>query len=316
MISYRQQLAKIGYQPNEFVSYRSFFLAPHSLRETLCSMDFPRDFSEVIPGDEIGEDWTEEVQGCAFAHGRWFLVSNRSGAPRLHVFEGLDFPKVQVKSWDLRGVPPPNPSLPGFQFNHFGAILISGDEIFIDHWYNNSGQILVLQGDGASIYFSRWINLANPDGRVGMIAINFERRKIVTAGGGLNIDRVYLHSLDTGEYEDKMLMLNPGIHDQCYAQGGFWSPNNHLYISSGEGHFLESAKGHQYIYCYSPLNGRLLNRIGVPSEEGSQELEGCSYAAVVRNGRQVYVHAVLLANRIFTDNIFLKSFSADRPELI
>jgi len=313
MLSYRQQLAKIGYSPHDLVSYRSFFLAPNSLREAMRSMDFPGRFWEADPGTELDKDWTEEVQGCAFAHGRWFFVSNADGAPRLHVFDGQSGAKV--KSWNLLSMPPAN--LPGFSMYHFGALAIQGDEIFIDHWCDAGGQILVLHGDGASASFSRWIPLENVNGRVGMIAIDFARRKVVTSGGELNIDRVHLHSLDTGRYENRTLMLSPPITDGCYAQGGFWSPNNHLYISSGQGGILDSARGYQYIYCYSPLNGKLMHQIGVRSAAGRQELEGCCYANVVRNGQAVYFHAVLLENELSAkDDIFLKSFSADRPELI
>lgn len=320
MSSYRQQLAKIGYSSNESVSYRSFFLAPESLRETMGSMDFPDNYWEADPGTEKDKDWTEEVQGCAFAHGRWFYVSNASGAPRLHVFDGMSGAKV--RSWDLRAVPPPDPPLAGFSTHHFGALVIDGDEIFIDHWCDAGGQILVLRGDGASIAFSRWIPLENVNGRVGMIGIDFARRRIITSGGDIDIDRVYLHFLDSGRghrsgsYAGKTLLLNPRISDHCFAQGGFWSPNNHLYISSGQGEIGDASREYQYIYCYSPLNGRLMRKIAVRSAAGRQELEGCCYANVVRNGQSVYFHAVLLENEAAKDDIYLKSFSADHPELI
>ncbi|QSQ24698.1 hypothetical protein JY651_07045 [Pyxidicoccus parkwayensis] len=315
MISFKQQLAKIGHPAGQPVSYRSFFLAPPNLRATLRSMDFPSRFWEAIPGTEQDKDWTEEIQGVAFAHNRWFYVSNASDAPRLYVFDGPSGQKI--KSWNIKNVPAPNPPIPGFSMYHFGAIAIDGNFIYIDHWCDAGGQILVFEGDGATLNFVKWIPLENVNGRVGMVAINFAQRMVVTAGGAKNIDRVYLHSLDTGRFAQKTLMLNPRISDDCYVQGGFWSPNNHLYISSGQGGFFDSAKGYQYIYCYSPLNGQRLGTIPVRSAAGRQELEGCCYAAVTRNGQQVYFHAVLLENEeTAKDDIFLKSFSADLPELI
>jgi hypothetical protein len=317
MLSYRAQLAKLGYGPAETVSYRSFFLAPASLRKTMRSMDFPTSFWEADPGDEWDEDWTEEVQGCAFAFNRWFFVSNRAGKPRLHVFDGS---MNKVASWDLAAVPPPDPELPGFEFYHFGAVLIEGNRIYIDHWCDapeRHGQILVLEGDGSYVNFVRWITLQDQNGRVGMIALNVPRRRIVTAGGEKNIAQVYLHDLDSGDYAGKTLALNPPITDGAYAQGGFWSPNNHLYISSGIGGLDMSSRAHQWIYCYSPLNGRLMGTVHVTTQWGKQELEGCSYADVIRNGQHVYFHAVLLENEEGSaDDIYLKSFSADRPELI
>lgn len=315
MISFRQQLAKVGITAHQFVSYRSFFLAPPGLREALRSMDFPSHFWEAIPGKEQDKSWTEEIQGCAFAHNRWFYVSNAAGAPRLHVFDGPSGAKVQ--SWNIQNVPPPNPPLPGFSFHHFGAILIDGDFIYIDHWCDIGGQLMVFKGNGATLDFVKWIPLQNVNGRVGMVAINFAQRMVVTSGGEKNIQQVYLHSLDSGAYTGKSLTLSPGISDGGYAQGGFWSPNNHLFISSGQGGIFDSAKEYQYIYCYSPLSGKRLGTIPVRSAAGRQELEGCSYAHVTREGQQVYFHAVLLENEATAkDDIFLKSFSADRPELI
>ncbi|MBD2039376.1 YncE family protein [Microcoleus sp. FACHB-672] len=314
MISYREQLAKIGYSTSQSVLYRDFFLAPSSLREIMRSMDFPNKFWEEIPGDELDQNWTNEVQGCAFAHNRWFFTSNAEGK-RLHVFDGPTGQKI--KSWSLDNLPPPEPPLPGFSIYHVGAIIINGNQIYIDHWCDAGGQILVFEGDGATLNFSKWIPLKNPNGRVGMIAIDFTNRRVITSLGKINIDQVYLHDLDTGEFLNKTLTLNPGITDGCYAQGGFLSPNNHLYISSGQGGILDSSKGYQYIYCYSLLNGKLMNSIPVRSAAGRQELQGCCYANITREGKNVFIHAVLLENEPGAkDDIFLKSFTADLPELI
>jgi len=316
MISYREQLAKIGFGPSDPVSFSSFFLAPNSLRETMRSMDFPSKFTEVVPGDELDQDWTEEIQGVAFAHGRWFFTQNDPDHKHLHVFDGPT--GAQLKTWNLKAVPPA--PLPGFQFNHFGHIQIEDGFIFIDHFWGNSGQILVMTGDGLTLDFSRWILLENvPEvgGRVGMIAVNSAARKIVTAGGKKNIKRVLLHDLDSGAFLDRRLFLDPPISDNCYAQGGFWSPNNHLFISSGQGGLLDTAKGHQFIYCYSPLNGKRLGLAAVTTESGRQELEGCCFAPMIRDGQAVQFHAVLLENEGGAkDDIFLKSFSADQPDLI
>jgi hypothetical protein len=315
MISYRAQLAKIGMGAQDgLISYLGFFLAPVSLREAMRSMDFPGSYPPVNPGEEWDKNWTDEVQGCAFAHNRWFFVSNSGNGRRLHVFDGPSGAKIQ--SWNLDNIPPPDPPLPGFSIHHVGAIVIEGDQVFIDHWCDAGGQILVLTGDGATLNFSHWIPMPNPFGRVGMIAINFARRKIITSGGELNISRVFLHSLDTGEFLNKSMDLDPRIFDQGFAQGGFWSPNNHLYISSGEGGVFEASKEYQYIYCYSPLNGKRLGAIPVRSAAGSQELEGCCFAPIIRDGQEVFIHVVLLENEISKDDIFLKSFSADHPELI
>ncbi|QRR00216.1 hypothetical protein [Dyadobacter sandarakinus] len=314
MYSYKQQLAKIGYHPQDVVQYSKFFLAPRSFKMLNRSMDFPGKIWEDIPGVELDKDWTDEIQGCAAANNHWYLVSNKADSPRLLVFNG----KSIVKSYNLSSVP--KPSIPGFEFYHFGSILINGQSIYIDHWDGTTGgHIMEFRGDGLSnLSFVRWIPLGLVHGRVGMLAIDFEQQVVVTSGGEKDISKVYLHSLETGMYlEGKTLLLDPPIQDGCYAQGGFWSPNNHLYISSGQGGILDQAKGHQYIYSYSPLNGKLLNTIPVTTLEGRQELEGCCYADVTRGGKRVQIHAVLLENEpVAKDDIYIKSFTADQPEFI
>lgn len=319
MISYRAELMKIGVRPGEgAVSYRGFFLAPTSMRRAIRSMSSPDRMWEADPGEEWDSDWTEEVQGCAWAHGRWFFVSNASGGKRLRVMNGGG---GLVGNWDLGNVPPPVPPLVGFTPHHFGSVLVHENRVYIDHWCDApafGGQILVLEGADSEIRSVGWIPMENVMGRrVGMLAVDFARRLIVACHGERNIGQVHLLSLDTGAYTGRTLELSPAIDDGCYAQGGFLSPNDHLFISSGRGGVLDSSRDHQFIYCYSLLNGRRLYSVPVRTAEGRQELQGCCYAPLTRNGQPVQFHAVLLENEpAARDDVYLKSFAADRPELI
>ncbi len=313
MISLRENLSKIGISPGTPFSYRDLWLPPQSFRALIRSMDAPGSWLETNPGEELERSWTEEVQGCALGHGRSFFTSY--DPPCLYVFDGATGAKV--KFWNLESVPP----APGPGSNpHFGHIIINGDEIYIDHFFQDGaggdtiGHVLVLTGDGETISYSHWIPLDNVGhgNRVGLLAINFDQQCIITCGGGLNISEVFLHDIE-GKYTGRRMSLNPPITDGGYAQGGIWSPNNHLYISSGKQNI---GHDYQYIYCYSPLNGVLLGRISVPAFSWTQELEGICYAEISRNGQPVQLHAVLLENEPGRDDIFFKSFSADRPDLI
>jgi hypothetical protein len=313
MLSYRESLSKIGIPREQRVSYSEFWLPPTSLRALIRSADVPDSWTETVPGHQIDKSWTDEIQGCAWGHGRWFFTSYHPS--RLYVFDGETNKKVRF--WDLEKVPqaPRAGSEP-----HFGHIILNGNEIYIDHFFQKvpegmegGGQVLVLTGDGETIAFSHWIKLDNVSGnRVGLLAINFERQYLITCTGDPNISEVFLHSID-GTFTGRRMLLDPPISDNGYAQGGIWSPNNHLYISSGKSNI---GHDYQYIYCYSPLNGKLLGNIPVPAFSGSQELEGICYANVRRNGLPVQVHAVLLENELGDDDIFHKSFSADKPDLI
>jgi hypothetical protein len=314
MLSYREQLAKVGIGADATVSHAGFFLAPRSLRATMLSANTCQSFTQEVPGDEWDANWTEEIQGVAFKAERWFFVQNASDQKRLYVLRHGDMKKLKI--WDLKGVPAAN--IPGFKFYHFGAVQVVGDELYIDHWFGDRGQILVMRGDENAMNFVRWIDLQPVPGvgnRMGMVAVNAEAGRIITSGGEKNIKRLCLHDLN-GVYMGKTLELQPGIDDGCYVQGGFWSPNNLIYVSSGQGGLTDTSKGQQYIYYFSPLSGRMMGAIGVRSKEGRQELEGCCYAAVQRDGRAVQIHVVLLENEAATDDIYFKSFSGSPPENI
>lgn len=321
MISLRQNLKKIGIYPGTPIHYRDFWLPPQSIRTLIRSLDAPGSWTETNPGTELDKDWTEEIQGCAWGHGRWFYVSNAKDSPRLHVSDGATGKKV--KSWKLDAVPPAHP---GFKFHHMGHIIINGEYIYIDHYFGDLWtQVLVLQGNGETISFDHWIQIIPPEVgyRVGMIAINFEKQKIITCPSYPNGSfpypkpfepEVFLHNMD-GTYTGKRMKLTPPQSDGCNIQGGIWSPNNHLYMASGR---RDSWYDYQYIYCYSPLNGHLLGTIAVPAFENKQELEGLCYADLIRKGKPVQIHVILLENEdVFSkDDIYHKSFSADKPDLI
>lgn len=96
MQSYREGLKNIGLGPGTSnaapggsgVSYNRFWVKSHSFRANLRSMFAPTSYAQVSPGAELDKSWTEECQSVAFAHNRWFFVSNAAGAQTLHVFDG------------------------------------------------------------------------------------------------------------------------------------------------------------------------------------------------------------------------------------
>jgi hypothetical protein len=104
------------------------------------------------------------------------------------------------------------------------------------------------------------------------------------------------------------------------VQGACFSPNGHLYVAT-DTRFWD--KNYKWIFYYSALNGTFMGKIPVLAEEDDQELEGICYGAVsFDDGRTAQIHAVLLENReppwhpLALDNIFFKSFLADRPEFV
>jgi len=170
--------------------------------------------------------------------------------------------------------------------------------------------------------------------------------------GGPNTREFYAHDPETGDWKDRKTLkfsggeqkaivtsdsvvvdpLSPnqgtpfgGVHIvhnpvavdlPSEVQGACFSPNGHLYIACD----VRLASNQQYkaIVYFSALNGHLMGIIPVLAEEENQELEGICFGNVVStNGNPAQIHAILLENRdLALDNIFFKSYSADRPEVV
>jgi hypothetical protein len=172
-------------------------------------------------------------------------------------------------------------------------------------------RLLVLDNNAGVLSFSQWIVLEPVDGqRVGLVAVNPFDSTFLSAFGDGNIHQLFVHGMDGKRIAGRALALSPPITDGRWVQGGAVSERGHVYISSGK----NDTGDHQNIYCYSLLNGRLLQTIPVLSEGGGQELEGICHAPLTRNGQSVQIHAVLLEqNKLSKDNIFFKSFASDQP---
>ncbi|WP_324680483.1 hypothetical protein [Hymenobacter sp. GOD-10R] len=326
MISYRQQLSKIGYAAGEQVHYVNFGYRPTSLRKAMRAMDAPHSYALVTeaPG-RIDESWTEEVQGVIWDGAHWLFSSNGSGSPSvnpspkaIYTFNGNN---GKFKSPDQTFVI--NPA----GINHIGPMYYQGNILYVEHWIGEQASLLTYQNNNGTLSYQNRINIESiKGGRVGVVGIDFENGVVYTCPVGLVIPELYIHKFSPDHtaitYTGKTLPLNPILDEDCYVQGGFFSPNGHLYISSGRGGI---SSNYQYIYCYSAISGKRINRIEVLAEkkggftgiQAKQELEGICYAPVTRGGKAVQIHAVLLENiAVSKDNIFFKSFVASEPDLI
>jgi hypothetical protein len=201
-------------------------------------------------------------------------------------------------------------------------MVIHNGLLFVEHWIENQGHLLVCELNNGAISFKEWIELESAEGkRVGLVGINPWDGTVFTCHGDEFISKLFLHGLDGKLLKRKdgtirELPLTPPIDDNGFVQGGAFSPNGHIYIASGKRQ-EKLGRAHQFIYCYSALNGHRLNTISVLAKDHGQELEGVCLAAIVRNGHAVQLHAVLLDNvTIAKDNIYFKSFAASEPDLV
>jgi hypothetical protein len=343
MLSYRDNLSKIGIAA---VPYEPFYSKPQSLREAIRSMDAPAsgDWSQ-LPDIFRDDYWTDEVQGVAWDGLRWIFSTNAAQwkpdvkDKAIYVFSGhteslggdkwlsrLDLGDGKWSSMlKYKDVPHPIEA-----DDHWGQLCYWKGRVYVSHWWKGGpkdavGNVVVFEDMGGGLEFIKWIELEKAtsptDGRQGNVefqAINPWDGMLYTCFRSDTIHEFFLHDMD-GRYKDKTLKFDTPISE---VQGACFSPNGHLYIASnahppGDGN-------HQTIWCYSALNGHRFGFIPVLAEEDNQELEGICYANVQfsggkNDGKDAQIHAVLVENpswEMALDNIFFKSFSLAKPDIV
>lgn len=335
MLSYRENLAKIGITSEESVFYKSFYSKPQSLRAAILSMQAPasQDWSQV---SDIFEDeyWTDEVQGVAWDGSNWIFSTNANQKKpgvedkAIYVFKGGA--KLKDNNWisvlKYKDVPHPIAGLKESD-DHWGPPVYYNGFVYVAHFWTGgpkqgSTNVVVFKNNDGHLSYHNWIELgivqSPTDGRQGKAefqAINPWDGMLYTSFGSGAIHEFFIHDIESGEYTGRTLKFDVSISQ---VQGACFSPNGHLYIATNE--FLPGDDHFQTIWYYSALNGHRLGVIPVLALEGlpDQELEGLCYADVsFKDGKTAQIHAVLLENPdAALDNIFFKSFSSAKPGIV
>jgi hypothetical protein len=336
MLDYRSSLAGIGISTNTPVNYREFSSKPSSLRQTIASMSAPASAEWAQVADVFRDEyWTDEVQGVAWDGSNWIFSTNANqkkpscNDKAIYVFPGGS--PLKDNTWSAmlayKDILHPFAGLHESD-DHWGQLTFYDGHVYVAHFWDDDGQsprigyanVVVFKTDRTSIEFIKWIELDRPtsptDGKVARAefqGINPWDGMFYTCFGDGEIHEFFLHDANSGRFTGRVLKLNPPVTE---VQGACFSPNGHLYIASN----AKAPDGDQYqtIWVYSPLNGHRFGHIKVLAEGGGDELEGICYAPVAwPDGRRAQIHAVLLENReTALDNIFFKSFSATRAELV
>lgn len=274
----------------------------------------------------------------------------------IYVFKGgeslLDMKWISMIAY--KNVPHPMSGLKESN-DHWGQLTYHDGFVYVSHFWKGgpkegSTNVVVFRDEGGHLQFTEWIELKPvtfADGQTGYVefqAINPWDSKWLTCRGGGLIEEFFFYDPQSRVYAGKLRLAVP-----CFrVQGACFSPNGHLYVSvdvrlpndwdSRWKEYYHTAQimaqhpfigdvetalnhlggDHKWIFCYSALNGAMLSKIPVLAEEGGQELEGVCYGNVSWvDGKTAQIHVVLLENRdVALDNIFFKSFSVDRPELV
>jgi hypothetical protein len=351
MISLRQYLPRIGIYLDMPFSYRSFYSRPNSLRQAIRWMDAPQNWAQV--SDVFRDDfWTDEVQGVAWDGANWIFSCNanqkKPGAndKALYVFQGGQ--PLGDDNWLCRlaykDVPQPSPATHAEGDDHWGQLTWYNGFLYVSHfWGEGPGKgrtnVVVFRDSGGVLAYDRWVQLkpVQPSEGGGWFYPEFQGINpwdglFYTCRGGPNPREFYLHEPEFGRWKDKRVLKFAGGENQAIhvaedsaslvvdlpsdVQGACFSPNGHIYVACDAR--LRANTNCKAIACFSALNGHLMGIIPVLAEDNGQELEGICHGNVSwADGRVAQVHAILLENRdVALDNIFLKSFAADRPEVV
>jgi len=339
MISLQDNLKKIGINPGTSVSYKSFFSRPASLREVIRSMDAPKQWEQVsdISRDEY---WTDEVQGVAWDGENWIFSCNanqiKPGAMSKAIYTFPGGSKLHDNDWksvlNYQNALPP--ILRANEDNHhWGQVCYYNGRVYVSHfWHEDKSKagsaVVIFKDQGGYLSFDCWIDLGQVTSSDGsrteypeFQAINPWDGQFYTCLGGGYVSEFFIHDPKTGDWqkEKKILSLKGALPNR--VQGACFSPNGHLYVAI-DAHIDGLYIPWKVIYYYSALNGMYLGVISIYAEGADQELEGICYGSVNSdNGQTAQIHAILLENReppahFALDNIFFKSFRADKPDAV
>jgi hypothetical protein len=273
----------------------------------------------------------------------------------LYVFEGGSKLKDDqwLDRIDYKDVPHPIASTE--DDDHWGQLTYYDGFVYVSHFWQSGPlegekNVVVFKDDNGHLTFHKWIELGKvkpSDGGKAFYpefqAINPWNGYLYTCKGGLNTTEFYIHDPESGKWmgdpesgkaigKDAVLKFSGGekkaisFDDSQLAfvpvdlpsnvQGACFSPNGHLYIACDVG--LADNLHRKAIVCFSALTGYLMGIIRVVAEESGQELEGVCYGDVsFSKGKNAQIHAILLENRdAALDNIYFKSFSSGKPDIV
>jgi hypothetical protein len=348
MISLRECLTKIGILKHTPFSWNSFVSRPTSMKEAIRSMDAPKSWQQVSDIN-LDEDWTDEVQGVAWDSENWIFSCNANQSKPGHNDKALYLFKegssLKDGTWRqmltyYKDVKFPIKGDEGD--SHWGQLTFHEGAIYVSYFYSDGPYkgkkyVFIFQITNGQLKFQNWVPIGQvkfADGSTGypeFQGINPWDGLFYTCRGGEKTKEFYIHRT-TGEWTGKVLKFSGGegmaqilrwVPDPPHAvveivdlpsnvQGACFSPNGHLYIACDLR--LKNKKDYKVIACFSALNGHLMSIIPVLADQDNQELQGVCYGGISSNGSQM--HVILLENELVAlDNIFFKSFRADRPEL-
>jgi hypothetical protein len=301
MISLKSRLQMIGEgHPHQAIPQipHGFHSCPRSLKEAMHAMLSPRVSEWQLNSKEHefdNEDWTEECDGVTTDGQHWFFCSSNKDLVAIYKFSS--------------------------DFKHLGSALIPDTKHVGDIDFSNGLIFAPLDPRRIGIFdtspkFLRFGNLdcagekAGHKGQLPWCAINPWNGFLYSSTFD-NVDRV--HAYDPSEnfadpsknfaYKGALHLQGPPVGG---VQGGVFSPNGHLYLTSD---VYEGKNATQDVRGYSALNGAYLGSCHVPYKSDSldaEEMEGLTLWTGFPFGQ---VHVVILDNDALSDDdVYFKHF--------
>lgn len=299
MISLRSSLEKIGEpEPNSpFKPIPSrFHSSPRSLRAAIKSMDPPliEDWTLVHVDNFNNHDWTENCQGIVTDGNFWYVVSNNEKKRAVYKFSlDFDFIKLAVSPID----------------QHIGHPALSDGKIYVpveppDPNENASIWQLNTEFSTSVIFDLGYTENRNPIGKMSWCAIN-PWNSLLYSSVVDNVDHICAYDpKDSFSFKRKLEIEGEKVNS---VQGGWFSNNGHLYLSSDDSVDIRG---------YSALNGKFLGSFGLDYGDGD-EIEGLCVGHIINTaGLSSFVHVIILDNEGTEDDVFINHFSVPDPSVL
>jgi hypothetical protein len=299
MISLKSSLEKIGEpevnQPFKAIP-RGFHSFPQSLSTAVNAMNPPliENWKPAYIDGFYNQEWTQECQGIATDGSFWYIVSNNKNKRAVYKFS-LDFDLINF------AVCPEN--------KHVGHPAVWGGKVYVplepqDHNENARVWELNTEFSTSDTFDLGYTDKRNPIGKMPWCAINPWNSSLYSSISD-GVDHVCAYNPSDSFSFEGILEIEGEKVDK--VQGGWFTNNGHLYLSSEESVNIRG---------YSVLNGKFLGSFGLDYGDGD-EIEGlCLGHFTNSDGISSYVHVIILDNEDDEDDVFINHFFVPDPSVL
>ena len=318
-ISMRASLQKIGEpRPGKPIPAfpSGFYSAPRSLRAALRATNLPQmeGWANTHTREFDEGQWRNECNGLTTDGQAWYLASNNPDFRGIHKYS-LNFSQFLGKV----ELPLPSSEPPP----HVGDIDYFNGIIYVPISTPDPPKVWEID---RNLVTQRITDLpAESVQYLGWCAINPWNGYLYTAQGGDGVVSVRAYDPNNGYQRKQASDIHLGGDPVNEIQGGCFSSNGHLYLTSDK--FVGNHNGTKDIRAYSALNGEYLGRCPVDYDHedwdwyepdaGAEELEGIAICHLVHpGGDSTYVHVVILDNDAGPDDVYMKRFAVPNPDAL